>query len=147
MVVHVPPPRVLLHVKVGHRRLLHLLVGGAALDAVIEREIVLSVVERALEAEAHEVDEEAEQRDVERAAQPLVDRQQPEHRHVAHDEGDGHEVTAEELDRGAGRGVEHLSDPDGGLEQWVHGGEEDPKLQRRIKVVASHAAVRDVLPL
>ena len=77
---------------------------------------------------------EAEQRDVERAAQPLLERQQPEHlarvrvrvrvgvrvgvrvrvcqqpehRHVARDEGDRHEVAAEELDRGAGRGVEHL---------------------------------------
>ena len=98
---------------------------------------MLAVVERTLEAEADEVDEEAEQRDVDRAAQPLaegeqpehlarvrvrvrvrvsvrvsvrvrVGSEQPEHQHVARDEGVGHEVAAEELDRRAGRRVQHL---------------------------------------
>ena len=94
---------------------------------------MLAVVERTLEAEADEVDEEAEQRDVDRAAQPLAEREQPEHlarvrvrvrvrvsvrvrfgseqpehQHVARDEGVGHEVAAEELERRAGRRVQHL---------------------------------------
>lgn len=128
--VLVPPARVLLHVEVRHRRLHHLLVRRAALDAVVERQVVLAVVELALEAEADEVDEEPEQRHVDEAAQPLAERERADHRDVAGDEGPRHEVAALELDGWPRRRVQHLADPDRGLEQRVHRREEDPELPR-----------------
>mmetsp|Transcript_28035 Transcript_28035/g.61399 ORF Transcript_28035/g.61399 Transcript_28035/m.61399 type:complete len:318 (+) Transcript_28035:366-1319(+) len=128
----IPAPVVLVDVKVVHRRLADLLIRGAALDAVVQGEVVVALIDRAFETTANKMDQQPEQPDVERGADLALSRQQVEHGHVGRDEADGHEVG----DKRPWRRVQHFADGNQRLDQRVHRRKEAPELQRRPKFVS-----------
>mmetsp|Transcript_5955 Transcript_5955/g.12682 ORF Transcript_5955/g.12682 Transcript_5955/m.12682 type:complete len:281 (-) Transcript_5955:2222-3064(-) len=125
----VPEPLILLEVEVVHAGLPHLLVGGTSFDdlpfvGIVELQVVVAGPELSVDAPPDVGQEGAEEGHVEGAGYLFGFGEEGQNRHVSQEKGGRDEVS----DAGPWAAMEHVADPQDGLQEGVSDGEEDPEV-------------------
>mmetsp|Transcript_14714 Transcript_14714/g.48099 ORF Transcript_14714/g.48099 Transcript_14714/m.48099 type:complete len:223 (-) Transcript_14714:43-711(-) len=138
----VPAPVVLGNVEAIHARHPDLLIRGASLDPIVERQVVVGVVHSAVQPAPHKVDRGSKRQHRHGRADLGLDGEQAEHDGVG-----GEEAEREHADQRPGRRVQHLADPDRRLDQDVPDGEEGPEPEGGPELLTVDAGRTDGRPL